>query len=66
MEKVRKITVQLPEELVDAALKSTGESLTETLRMGLKLIAARQAYDYFLNMRGKIKIDIDYKKLRED
>lgn len=65
-DKIRKITVHLPDTLVDQALKATGESLTETLRQGLRLVAARSVYDEILNLQGKLNFGIDLKKLRQD
>jgi hypothetical protein len=62
----RKITVQLPADLLDKAQRSTGESLTATIRRGLELVAASAAYDELTKLKGKVRFSIDVRKLRED
>lgn len=62
----KKITVNLPTELLNKAKKSTGEGITETLRIGLELLAASSFYDKALAKKGKIKFGISLKELRED
>lgn len=62
----RKITVILPEELMEKAQSYTGEGLTPTIRRGLELLAAGHAYDRLRSMRGKVKLAVNLKKLRED
>lgn len=56
----------LPEDLVERAMKASGEGLTPTLRKGLELIAARQTYNSLLNLKGKFDLKIDLDKMRED
>ena len=62
----RKITIQIDEKILDEALKSTNEGITETIRQGLQLLAARKAYQGALELKGKFKLKVDVKKLRED
>lgn len=62
----KKVTVMLPEDLVERAMKASGEGLTPTLRKGLELIAARQTYNSLLNLKGKFDLKIDLDKMRED
>ncbi len=62
----RKITVVLPEELVKRAQKASRLGLAPTIRQGLELVAARDAYSGLRKLRGKIKLDLDLEKLRED
>ncbi len=62
----RKVTMMLPEELLEAALKASGETMTETVRQGLELIAASQAYSSLRSLRGKVKLDISVQDLRRD
>lgn len=62
----RKITVLLPEDLLEDALKATGVNLTETLRQALGLIAASQAYSSLRSLRGKVELNIDLDELRRD
>jgi hypothetical protein len=66
MQTAKKITVQVPEELLEKALQSTGNGITSTIRQGLELVAASRAYERLRQWRGKVKFSIDLKKLRED
>jgi hypothetical protein len=66
MSQAKKITVELPKDLLQKAQKSSGKGITETIRQGLKLVAARDAYKQLKKMQGKVKFSIDLKSLRED
>ena len=66
MRPARKITVQLPAELIEKAQRSSGQGLTATIRRGLELVAAGRAYDDVRQLRGKVKFSIDWRKLRDD
>ena len=65
-EQLKKLTVLLPEGLVRAATKATRQGITPTVRLGLKLVAAREAYETLRGMRGKVKLGIPWKQLRRD
>ena len=62
----RKVTVQLPADLLDRAQRSSGKNLTATICQGLKLVAAGPAYDGLRRLRGKVRFSIDLRSLRED
>ena len=62
----RKITVEVPSELLRKAQKSTGEGITGTIRRGLELVAAGRAYEELRRLRGRVNFSIDWKRLRED
>jgi hypothetical protein len=62
----RKITLELPEELLRKAQQSTGEGVTATVRRGLELLAASTAYTELRKLRGKVKLSIKLKELRND
>ena len=62
----RKITVEIEEDLVDRALRSSGEGVTATVRQGLELVAAGRAYEGLRALRGKIRLSLDLERLRED
>ena len=66
MAKMRKITVEVPEDLIERALESSGEGITGTVRRGLILVAAGRAYEELRQLRGKVKFGIDLEALRED
>jgi hypothetical protein len=63
---VRKITVHIPEDLLKRAQRETGEGVTETVRRGLSLIASSRVFDEVRRLRGKVKVSLDLKDLRED
>lgn len=62
----RKITLELPEDLLRKAQKCTGEGVTATIRRGLVLVAASTAYTGLQKLRGKVKFSIKLKDLRND
>lgn len=62
----RKITIELPEDLVQKAQQNTGEGVTATIRRGLELLAASTAYTELRKLRGKVKFSIELKDLRSD
>lgn len=66
METTQKITVHVPSDLLSKARKSTGRGITETVRQGLRLVAAADAYRSLRALRGKVPISVDLEKLRED
>ena len=66
MERRRKITVEVPEQLLKRAQKQSGEGVTETVRRGLELLAAAEAYDELAKLRGTVKFSIDLETMRDD
>jgi len=66
MSGVRKITVHVPEALLEKAQRETGEGVTETVRQGLSLVAASSAFDRLRRMRGTVRLAIDLDDLRAD
>ena len=63
---MRKITVEVPEELLERAREASGEGITQTVRRGLALVAAGRAYEGLRRLRGKVRLGIDLAALRED
>ena len=66
MRAARKVTVQLPVDLLRKATRSTGEGVTATIRRGLELVAAEQTQEELRQLRGKVAFSIDWKKQRTD
>ena len=66
MEKVRKITVELPPELLANAQHATGSGITQTIRTGLQLVAASQAYVTLRGLRGKVRFSRTAAELKMD
>ena len=66
MSEVQKITVEVPAELLARARAASGESLTATVRQGLRLVAAGQAFKNLRAMRGKVRFSRSLATLRQD
>ena len=62
----KKVTVEVPADLLRRAQKSTGEGITGTIRKGLELVAASRSYEELRRLRGRVAFSIDLRKLRED
>jgi hypothetical protein len=66
MGELRKITVQVSADDLEMAQAYTGEGITETVRAGLKRLAAIQAQCELLKLRGTFNFSINLDELRED
>lgn len=66
MTEMRKITAFVPEQLLASAQAYTGQGISETLRIALQKLAHEQACRGFLEMQGKLDLEIDLDELRED
>ncbi len=64
MGKVRRITANLPEDLLDSAMNVTGKGITDTIVEGLEHIKRTRAHDKLMNLRGKIHLKLDIDALR--
>ncbi len=64
MSKTRRITANLPEDLLAAACRTTGKGITETLTAGLELVRRSGAAEKARRLRGKIHIDLDVSRER--
>ena len=62
----KKVTVEVPSELLRRAQKSTGQGVTGTIRRGLELVAARRAYEELRRLRGRVPFSVDLDTLRDD
>jgi hypothetical protein len=63
---VQKITVHVQKDLLRRAQKASKAGVSETVRKGLELLSAKEAYAELRKMRGKLKISIDLDELRKD
>ena len=59
---LRKVTVMLPKDLLDRAVKTSGQGVTPTIRKGLETITAAGAYEGVLRLRGKVKFPKNFLK----
>ena len=66
MARTRKITVEVPEALLRKSQKQSGQGVTATVRQGLELLAAAQAYKQLASMRGQVSFSIDLDTMRND
>jgi hypothetical protein len=62
----QKITVHVDRALLRRARKQTGKGVSGTIRQGLELVAASQAYDQLRALRGKVTFSVGLKALRTD
>jgi len=66
METAQKITVEIPRELLDKAQKASGTGITQTVRMGLQLVAASRTYARLRQVRGKVRFARSFAELKAD
>ena len=64
--KLKKLTLQVPDDLLARATQATGEGITPTIRRGLELVAASGAYRDLRSLKGKVNLKLDLEKLRQD
>jgi hypothetical protein len=63
-EQLRKVTILIPEDLLRRATRATKSGITPTVRQGLKLLAAHDAYEGLRKMRGKVKFGLTWQEMR--
>ena len=63
---LKKLTIQVPEELLERATAASGQGITPTISRGLELMAASGAYAKLRRLKGKVKFHIKLAELRED
>jgi hypothetical protein len=66
MKAVRKITVKIPQELLDKAQRASGTGITQTVRTGLQLVAASRTYARLRQLRGKVRFSRSLAELKDD
>jgi hypothetical protein len=62
----RKITVEIPSELLEKAQQASGAGITQTIRTGLQLVAASRTYARLRQMRGKVRFSRTSAELKAD
>jgi hypothetical protein len=62
----RKITVEVPTDLLEKAQQATGSGVTQTIRTGLQLAAASLAYARLRELRGKVQFSRTWEELKDD
>jgi Arc/MetJ-type ribon-helix-helix transcriptional regulator len=66
METARKITVEVPPELLERAQQAIGGGITEAVRAGLTLVAASRTYADLRSLRGKVRFSRTAAELKTD
>ncbi|HEY2011085.1 MAG TPA: hypothetical protein VGH23_18995 [Rhizomicrobium sp.] len=66
MSELRKITVQVPQTLLEKAQAYTGEGVTQTVTAALKRLASVQAQQEALKLRGKVKFSVSYDEIKRE
>lgn len=62
----KKITVEVPEELLEKAMSQTQTNMTDTIRQGLILLAESSTYKKLKNFKGKGKFEFQWEALKDD
>jgi hypothetical protein len=62
----RKITVEVPPELLERAQRASGAGITQTIRTGLQLVAASHTYARLRRLRGKVRFSRTLAELKAD
>jgi hypothetical protein len=66
MRRARKVTVELPSDLLEKAQRASGAGITQTIRTGLQLVAASRVYDRLRQFRGKVRFSKSVAELKDD
>jgi hypothetical protein len=66
MNPARKITVEIPQDLLEKAQQASGAGVTQTVRAGLQLLAASRAYTQLRQLRGKVRFSRTLAEIKAD
>jgi hypothetical protein len=66
MERARKITLEVPADLLEKAQEASGAGITQTVRTGLELVAASRTYAKLRRLRGKVRFSRTIEELKAD
>ena len=66
MDTARKITVEVPQELLEKAQRASGVGITQTVRTGPQLVAASRTYARLRRLRGKVRFSRTVAELKAD
>jgi hypothetical protein len=65
MTAVRRITANLPADLLDQAMATTGRGITETIVEGLERLRRADAYRKGVALKGRVRVAVDLDVSRE-
>lgn len=63
-DRTRKVTVNLPRDLLEGAVKLTGKGITPTIVEGLQEIQKRSKRSALRALRGKVRFELDLEETR--
>ena len=66
VKKARRITVEIPADLLRKAQRASGKGITQTIRAGLELMAASEVYARLLEFQGKFRFSRTVEELKDD
>ena len=58
--------MEIPNALLEKAQQASGAGITQTVRTGLQLLAASQAYKRLRQLRGKVRFSRTLAELKSD
>lgn len=61
----RRVTANLPQDLLQTAMQVTGKGITDTLIEGLRRLRRARAYEKAMALRGRVALRVDLEKSRE-
>ncbi|MCI5064584.1 hypothetical protein MRY87_02540 [bacterium] len=65
MKRLKKISTNIPEQLLKEACELTNLNQTEVLIAGLRELIAQHQRESIIDLKGKIKVDIDLDAIRQ-
>jgi hypothetical protein len=65
MKKLKKISTNIPEDLLRKACNLTNLNQTEALIAGLKELIAQQEREAIVDLKGKVRIDMKLDEVRQ-
>lgn len=65
-QRLKKVTVLLPEDLLRKARRVSRSGITPTIRKSLEVYAAQDVYEGLRKLRGKVKFGMSWQELRGD
>lgn len=65
MNEIRRITANIPADLLEEAIEVSGRGITETLIEGLRLLKRRRAHEKAQKLVGKVDIKLNLGISRE-
>jgi hypothetical protein len=65
MNSIRRITANLPSDLLEQAMKTTGRGITETLIEGLERVKRADASRKAMALKGRVQLSVDLEASRE-